>query len=161
MLSLSKYFFKHACVLSFTLSTLVWMASCSSQSTSEVSATATEQTEATEATPAASDKGVGPVSNVTLADTPDQALADKGKALFEGNCSACHKFGERYVGPDLSGVTKRRKPEWIMNMVLNPQEMLQKDATAQQLLAEYMTQMPYQNLKEEEVRAVLEYFRTK
>jgi mono/diheme cytochrome c family protein len=161
MLSLSKYFFKNTCVLSFALSALLCMASCSSQSSSEVSATATEQTAVTEATPAASDKGVGPVSNVTLAASPDQALVDKGKALFEGNCSACHKFGERYVGPDLSGVTQRRKPEWIMNMVLNPQEMLQKDATAQQLLAEYMTQMPYQNLKEEEVRAVLEYFRTK
>jgi hypothetical protein len=48
-----------------------------------------------------------------------------------------------------------------MNMVLNPQEMLQKDATAQELLAQFMTQMPNQNLTEEEARAVLEYFRTK
>ena len=47
-----------------------------------------------------------------------------------------------------------------MNMVLNPQEMTRQDPTAKELLGEFMTQMPNQNLTEEEARAVLEYFRT-
>jgi mono/diheme cytochrome c family protein len=163
MLSLPKYFLKKGFILSVALTASLWMASCSTQSNPEEAATATEQTAAATAqvVPAASDKGVGPISNVTLTSAPEQAMVDKGKAIFEGKCSACHKFGERYVGPDLSGVTQKRKPEWIMNMVLNPQEMLQKDATAQELLAQFMTQMPNQNLTEEEARAVLEYFRTK
>jgi mono/diheme cytochrome c family protein len=122
----------------------------------------TAQTPAVPEAPAADEgKGVGPVTTVNLGTGIDQALADKGKAVFEAKCTACHKFGERYVGPDLAGVTERRKPEWIMNMVLNPENMVQQDPTAKELLGEFMTQMPNQNLTQEEARAVLEYFRTK
>jgi hypothetical protein len=46
-----------------------------------------------------------------------------------------------------------------MNMVLNPVEMTQKDPTAQELLATYLTQMTFQNVSEEDARAILEYFR--
>lgn len=121
----------------------------------------TTQSTATAEAPAADEtKGVGPVTTVALGADVDEALSGKGKATFEGKCAACHKFGERYVGPDLAGVTERRKAEWIMNMVLNPQEMTQKDPTAKELLGEFMTQMPNQNLTRQEARAVLEYFRT-
>lgn len=165
MLSLPRYFFKKAFILSGALSGLLWITACSAENKTEQSATITEQTEveapAAEAATTTSDKGVGPISTVELAANPDEALVNTGKTVFEGKCSACHKFGERYVGPNLAGVTARRKPEWIMNMILNPQEMLQKDPTAQELLAQFMTQMPNQNLTHDEARAVLEYFRTK
>jgi mono/diheme cytochrome c family protein len=123
----------------------------------------TAQTEApaAAATPADEGRGFGPIKTVALGETIDQVLADSGKAAFESKCTACHKFGERYVGPDLAGVTERRKPEWIMNMALNPQEMLEKDPTAKELLGEYMTPMPNQNLTEAEARSILEFFRTK
>ena len=107
---------------------------------------------------ALSSHGVGPVKSVALADI-DAGLADKGKAAFAAKCSACHKLGERYVGPDLAGVTKRRSPEWIMNMILNPQEMTQKDPIAQELFGEYLVQMTFQNVSEPDTRAILEYFR--
>jgi len=87
-------------------------------------------------------------------------MAQNGEKLFGAKCAACHKMNERYVGPALSGVTTRRQPEWIMNMIMNPQEMTQKDATAQTLLGEYMTQMTFQNLTQEETRSILEYFRS-
>lgn len=103
-------------------------------------------------------KGVGPVTAVKL-ESIDSKLVNQGKKVFETKCSACHKIGERYVGPALSGVTKRRSPEWIMNMILNPSEMLQKDPVAQELLAEYLTQMTFQNVPQAEARAILEYFR--
>ncbi|GEO05024.1 hypothetical protein AAE02nite_26880 [Adhaeribacter aerolatus] len=139
--------------------------SCSSGSNekntqSEQENAATESPAAAAAPAADEGTGIGPVKNVSLGAEIDQALADKGKAVFESKCTACHKFGERYVGPDLAGVTERRKPEWIMNMVLNPQEMVQQDPTAKELLGEFMTQMPNQNLTEDEARSVLEYFRT-
>lgn len=86
-------------------------------------------------------------------------LVEEGKKVFELKCTACHKLEERYVGPALKGITKRRKPEWIMNMILNPIEMTQKDPIAKQLLSEYLTQMTYQDIKENEARAILEYFR--
>lgn len=105
-----------------------------------------------------SDKGVGPVSEVKLSAV-DVDLASKGKTAFTAKCSACHKIDERFVGPALKGVTQRRTPEWIMNMILNPQEMTQKDPTAKGLLGEYMTQMTFQNVSQDEARQILEFFR--
>lgn len=103
-------------------------------------------------------RGVGPIKEVQLGPlNPD--LAQKGQAIFEQKCSPCHRPDERFVGPAVRGVTKRRTPEWIMNMVLNPVEMTQKDPTAQELLATYLTQMTFQNVSEEDARAILEYFR--
>ena len=104
--------------------------------------------------------GVGPVENVDLSGEIIEALVAEGKSLFESKCSACHKFGERYVGPDLADVVERRNPAWIMNMIMVPEKMTQKDPIARSLLAEYMTQMVNQNVSEEDARAILEYLRT-
>ena len=104
------------------------------------------------------DKGIGPVNEVTIT-TIDPALAKKGGETFKAKCSACHKFEERYVGPKLRGVTERRKPEWIMNMILNPGQMTQEDETAKGLLGEYLTQMTFQNVTQDETRGILEWFR--
>ena len=104
------------------------------------------------------DKGVGPVSSVTLG-TLDTQKAAAGQQLFQAKCSACHKLDEKYVGPALKGVTQRRAPEWIMNMILNPQEMTEKNPTAKELLATHFTQMPFQNVTQDEARSILEYFR--
>ena len=106
------------------------------------------------------DKGIGPITSVTLTEI-DQAMADKGKAVFSAKCSACHKMSKRFVGPALAGVTERRTPEWIMNMILNPEEMVEKNPIAKKLLAEYLSPMANQSLTEEEARLILEYFRTK
>ncbi len=105
------------------------------------------------------DKGVGPVTSVDFGDL-DQAVADAGKITFDAKCSACHKMGKRFVGPDLTGVTARRTPEWIMNMILNPEQMVKENKIAKDLLMEYSAPMANQNLTEEEARGVLEYFRT-
>lgn len=104
------------------------------------------------------DKGVGPVREVRLGPL-DQAMARRGREVFEQKCSACHKFDERYVGPPLGGVTQRRTPEWIMNMILAPQKMTAENEEARKLLGEYMTQMTYQNVSEADARAILEFFR--
>ena len=105
-------------------------------------------------------KGIGPVKSITLGDI-DQALADKGKQGFKDHgCKACHKIKKRYIGPALKGVTERRSPEWIMNMMLNPEEMVANDPIAKQLLAEYSAPMANQHLTEDQAREILEYFRT-
>jgi len=108
---------------------------------------------------AAQSKGVGPITNITLGAL-DPILAEKGKHIFEQKCTACHKFEERYVGPALAGVTGRRSPEWIMNMILNPQGMTDKDPVARELLGTYMTQMTFQNVSAPDARALLEYLRS-
>ena len=104
-------------------------------------------------------KGIGPVSDLELAAV-DPSLAQKGASLFEIKCSSCHKLDERHVGPALREVTARRSPEWIMNMILNPQEMIEKDPIAEELFATFMTPMANQNLTQDEARAVLEYLRS-
>ena len=106
------------------------------------------------------DKGVGPVSSLAL-DPINQQLAKDGAKLFQKNCTACHRIEKRRVGPPLKGVTGRRTPEWIMNMMLNPGEMLQKDPIAKELLGEYATQMANMNVTQDQARAILEYLRTK
>jgi mono/diheme cytochrome c family protein len=104
-------------------------------------------------------KGVGPVKEISLGAI-DPAMADEGKELFEAKCTACHKFSdEKYVGPGLKDITGRRKPEWIMNMIINPEVMTKQDPDAQELLGVHMTQMTNQNIDEEGARKILEYFR--
>ncbi|MFT6865569.1 MAG: cytochrome c [Cyclobacteriaceae bacterium] len=105
--------------------------------------------------------GIGPVKTFELPAKTDDVLVASGMVVFEAKCTACHKINKKYVGPDLSGVTTRRTPSWIMNMILNPEEMVLKDPIAKQLLMEYNgSPMANQNLTNDEARAVLEYFRT-
>jgi mono/diheme cytochrome c family protein len=106
------------------------------------------------------DKGVGPIKSVTLGEI-DEALAAKGHEIFKAKCTACHKIKKRYIGPALKGVTQRQSPEWIMNMILNPEKMIAENETAKELLKEFSAPMANQHLTEDEARAVLEYFRTK
>ncbi|WP_314296423.1 cytochrome c [Capnocytophaga gingivalis] len=110
-----------------------------------------------------SNKGIGPVKavNPPLGNTVDQALAAKGQELFKLNCTACHKPTKKFIGPAPKGILERRSPEWVMNMILNPEEMIANDPIAKQLLAEANgSPMANQHLTEEQARAVLEYFRT-
>lgn len=102
--------------------------------------------------------GIGPIRSVELADV-DPELAEEGAEVFKVKCSACHKLEERYVGPPLGDVTERRTPEFIMNMILNPDEMVARHPEVKALLAQYYTPMPDQDLTEEDARAVLEYLR--
>ena len=84
-----------------------------------------------------------------------------GSEVYEAKCTACHKEEEKFIGPPPKDILKRRTPEWVMNMILNPEEMIQKDPIARKLLMESNgAPMANQNLTEEEARAILEYFRT-
>ena len=105
------------------------------------------------------EKGIGPISEVSLGAEIEAGLAAQGAEVFGMKCSACHKLDQRYVGPALGDVLERRSPEFVMNMVLNPAEMLEKHPEAKAMLAQFMTPMPNQNLTREEARAILEYLR--
>lgn len=110
-----------------------------------------------EAAPGGSGRGVGPVDKVDIASL-DAARALTGSQLFTAKCSACHKINERYIGPALIGVTKRRQPEWICNMILNPENMIQQDPTAKALLAQYLAPMANQHLTQNEAESILAFF---
>lgn len=105
--------------------------------------------------------GIGPVTEPLQLGPVDEEMAEAGEKVFETMCMACHKMEERYVGPALGGVTTRRTPAYLMNMILNPEAMYTRHPVARQLLADHMTQMPNQGLTQEQARQVLEYLRTK
>jgi len=114
----------------------------------------------TQETDPMSNKGIGPVSSISLGAI-DQNMVEEGKTIYQEYCTACHKPNEKFIGPAPAGILARRSPEWIMNMILNPEQMVKEDPIARQLLVEYnMAPMANQGLTEEQARKILEYFRT-
>lgn len=103
--------------------------------------------------------GIGPVKEKLTLGAIDKLKAKAGEKVFTEKCSACHKLDERYVGPAQRNVIARRSPEYILNMILNPQEMVEKHPEAKKMLAEFMTPMANQNLSMDDATKVLEYFR--
>lgn len=105
-------------------------------------------------------KGVGVIKSITLGEL-DPAMAARGEEVFKANCTACHKTDRKFIGPAMKGVVDRRAPEWIMNMILDPELMVKEDPLARQLLIDHNgSPMANQNISEEDTRALLEYFRT-
>lgn len=83
-----------------------------------------------------------------------------GKNIYDLKCMACHKLtDEKLVGPGWAGVTKKRKPVWIINMITNVDMMLDKDPEAQKLLEQCLVRMPNQNVSKEEARQIIEFMR--
>ncbi|VAW10289.1 FIG00652079: hypothetical protein [hydrothermal vent metagenome] len=106
-------------------------------------------------------KGVGPVTSLTLDADVDEAMATKGEDIYKKMCAACHRIGKKFIGPAPNGILERRTPEWVMNMILNPEGMVSEDPLAKALLMEFNgAPMANQGLTEEQARSVLEYFRT-
>ena len=100
----------------------------------------------------ADDVNLGPI---------DQGMVAKGKELYDLKCQACHSLGtNRVVGPGWQGVADQRQPEWIMNMIVHTDAMLENDAEAQAMLEECLVRMPNQNLSKDDARNVLEFMRS-
>lgn len=104
-------------------------------------------------------KGYGRIKEVKLSAI-DSKMAHEGSEIFETKCTACHQLDKRYVGPPLRKVTERRTPEWIMNMILDTELMVEKDDTVKCLLQAYLLKMPNQHVDEKDARNVLEHLRT-
>ena len=64
---------------------------------------------------------------------------------------------EKLVGPGWKGVTERNKPEWIMNLITNPDPMIDKDSKPQAQLELCLLGMPNQSLSDTDARNILEY----
>ncbi|MBL7878084.1 MAG: cytochrome c [Cyclobacteriaceae bacterium] len=105
-------------------------------------------------------KGIGAIKNVTLNTPLDQERVKRGVEIYNMKCQACHKLDDkRVVGPGWKDITTRRKPEWIMNMILNVDVMLEQDEEAQKMLELCLMRMPNQNLSIGDARDVLEFMR--
>ena len=95
------------------------------------------------------------------ADSPlDNAIAASGEKVAGVKCFSCHKAtDEKLVGPGWKGVTTRRKPEWIMNFITNPDPMIDKDPEVQAQLELCLVRMPNQGLEDKDARDILEFMR--
>ncbi|MGB0273969.1 MAG: c-type cytochrome [Flavobacteriaceae bacterium] len=96
-------------------------------------------------------------SFVVAAQEPD---IQKGKALFNANCAACHKLNKRAVGPALAGVSAKYDKEWLYSWIKNSTAMVKAgDAQAVAIFEEYngsvMTSFP--QLSNEDIDNILAY----
>lgn len=96
-------------------------------------------------------------SFVVAAQEPD---VQKGKALFNANCAACHKLNKRAVGPALAGVSAKYDKEWLYSWIKNSTAMVKTgDAQAVAIFEEYngsvMTSFP--QLSNEDIDNILAY----
>jgi cytochrome c551/c552 len=90
----------------------------------------------------------------------NQEWVAAGKSIYDVKCQSCHKLtDEKLVGPGWKGITSKREPHWIMNMITNVDMMLEKDPEAQKLLEQCLVRMPNQNISKDEARQILEFMR--
>ncbi|MEJ5286664.1 MAG: hypothetical protein CH6_0391 [Candidatus Kapaibacterium sp.] len=89
----------------------------------------------------------------------DPQLAAKGEQIFKIKCTSCHQYDKRLVGPPLRDVVKRRSADYIISMILHPEEMQEKNDTVKALVRQYLTKMTNQNVSYEEAKAIYEHLR--
>ena len=101
---------------------------------------------------------IGPITSVDLGEI-DPALVTEGEKLFNLRCTACHQLENALVGPPLKDILGTRSPVYVLNMILNPTEMLEQHPDAIVLLDEFAVPMADLGISETEARAILEYLR--
>ncbi|MBS1271992.1 MAG: hypothetical protein MAGBODY4_01128 [Candidatus Marinimicrobia bacterium] len=103
--------------------------------------------------------GIGPIDSVDIGPI-DSKLAQRGHAIFRAECMKCHTLNKSVLGPPLREVTTRRTPEFIMNMILNPQENVMRHPVLQKYHQQFNQYMTDVGLDSSSARAVLEYLRS-
>lgn len=99
------------------------------------------------------------------------AFAWDAATEFKNNCAACHTIGGGdKIGPDLAGLSERRKEDWIIKFVKYPDGMIEgddeepgyekQDATAKALFALYKPQrMVEQELSDKQIKDLVAYIK--
>lgn len=105
------------------------------------------------------ENGIGPVKEKIKLGEIDMGKAQNGEKLYVGKCAPCHKLDKRLVGPAQRYTADRRTPEYILNMIMNPDEMTKKHPTGKKMLAEYLAPMTNMNLTLDQAKEILEYLR--
>jgi len=98
---------------------------------------------------------------VTHLTSPKSKRAKKGEEAFrEGGCSGCHVIGRVSSGPDLIGVLKRHRnaEQWIAEYIKNPQSKFH-EPYMKKMIEFFNLKMPNQNMKNEEIKNIIEYFK--
>lgn len=147
-------------VILFTAAALGLAACGGGESSNETAAPAAEEEAApeVEVVEVSAEAQIGPVTELELG-AYDAVLAATGEAAFTAKCTACHTMEEKVIGPALGGVVDRRSPVYVMNMILNPTQMLAEHPVAMLLLEEFIVPMVPLGIEETEARAIVEFLR--
>jgi glucose/arabinose dehydrogenase/mono/diheme cytochrome c family protein len=91
----------------------------------------------------------------------DSSGLAKGQQLFQTNCSACHNFLQKGIGPSLERVSAQVPVAWLKAFIRNaPDKIAKGDARANQLFADYKQMMPaFTNLTDADIDALLLYIK--
>jgi Cytochrome c len=143
---------------------LLFLSACSGETPKDTSpASSTEKLAVTADAPDYDpQRGEGKFTSdlIKLGNSLDVSMAEQGAKIQSIKCGACHKLtDEKLVGPGWQGVTTRRKPEWIMNFITNPDPMIEKDPALRAQLELCMVRMPNQALSDIDARNILEFMR--
>jgi len=94
-------------------------------------------------------------------DVTGPGFSAEAAATFNKRCTACHTYGKGIkVGPDLKGVTERRKRDWLLKFIHASSRVIQSgDLTAAALFAQFKQQrMPdWTDLSEKQIGDILDY----
>ena len=96
---------------------------------------------------------------VMIMALPAMALAFDPAAHYTKSCSSCHTIGQGdTIGPDLKGVTERRKRDWLLHFIISPGAAVREnDPIAKELVDRYKMVMPDQDLKLDQINAILDF----
>ncbi|MHB1133594.1 MAG: c-type cytochrome [Chloroflexota bacterium] len=84
----------------------------------------------------------------------------EGQHLFQEKCAGCHSIGGgRMAGPDLKDITARRPRDWLVNFIVQPDQVIASgDAVAAQLVQEYGgLRMPNTGVNAAQAEAILKH----
>ena len=96
-------------------------------------------------------------------NAPELRNIPRGETIFRTRCASCHTVTgnelEGALGPDLLGVTLKREPQWLLDWLKAPDQMLKKkDPIAMALYKQYNNlAMPNMRLNKEEALTLLDY----
>lgn len=104
-------------------------------------------------------KTTGKTAAKTTGYSTDKAVIAKGQELFQANCTACHNFRQKGIGPNLAGITGEMSGPWLTAFIRNAPEVIKGgDIRGQRLFKEYNQYMPaFPDLADQDVTALLAY----
>jgi protein SCO1/2 len=97
---------------------------------------------------------------ISYAQARQLNISDKGQYFFSRYCAACHSIGHGdAIGPDLQGITRLRRHDWLARFIRAPDQMLaESDPVAVSLFEKYgQVQMPDLRLADEDVAAIINF----
>jgi len=101
------------------------------------------------------------IRKVNLTNPVNQMMVQKGQKVHQERCAGCHSLdAQKSQLVSLAGITRRRNPEWIMNMITGVVTTLETDAAAMQKLEACPSRQPGARLNIEQARDYLEMLRS-